>query len=174
MVRRRLEYDNDGSPISQLLNLADEYQRAARDGQWGRAAGCAHRIEDLAQRLTDQALLAADRAQPRQRHAIARAMGLVHGTVNHRIRRELAREAREGRDTPETEEDTMLNQLIADHAERYGLRRELVESTVAAIRSKTRQGWDPAHIAEWCAGHVGADSPYAKKHVISQVVAALR
>lgn len=96
MARRRIEYDNDGSPISQVFNLAKGYMQAAREGQWGRAAGCAHRIEDLARQLTDQALLAADRAQPRQRHAIAREMGLVHGTVNWRIRRALVRE---GRDT---------------------------------------------------------------------------
>lgn len=68
----------------------------------------------------------------------------------------------------------MIDQLIVDHAARYGIRRELVETTVAAIRSKTRQGWEATRIAEWCAGHFGADSPCAKTHVISQVVAALR
>ncbi|MGW3473460.1 hypothetical protein ACWDKQ_34545 [Saccharopolyspora sp. NPDC000995] len=106
MKRTRIDFDNDGGDFARLVNLAADYQRAVTADQWPHAAGAMHQIEDLAERLTDDALVRADEQTPRQRHQIARDMGLVHGTVNNRIKRARARQraesdtAREGATMP--------------------------------------------------------------------------
>ncbi|MFC7344869.1 hypothetical protein [Saccharopolyspora griseoalba] len=82
----RIEFDNDGSRLSQLLNLAEAYRSAMDEGDVARAAGYMHRIENTAARLTDEALLTASKSLPR-REIASRAGWVAHGTVNHRINR---------------------------------------------------------------------------------------
>ena len=83
--RTRIDFDADREPFAGLVHLAAEYQRAVRAEDWPAAAGAAHRIEHLAEQVTDDAMVRAiDTVSARQ---LAAGMGLVHGTVNHRLRR---------------------------------------------------------------------------------------
>lgn len=83
--RTRIDFDADREPFAGLVHLAAEYQRAARTEDWPAAASAAHRIEHLAEQVTDDAMMRAiDTVSARQ---LAAGMGLVHGTVNHRLRR---------------------------------------------------------------------------------------
>jgi len=87
MTRKRIDFDNDGSRFSQLLNLAAEYQRAMANGETAKAAGAMLRAERCAERLTDEALVEADATMSRRAVAEEMGMGLAHGTITHRINR---------------------------------------------------------------------------------------
>lgn len=89
MKRTRIDFDDDGGRFARLVHEAAEYQRAMRSGDIARAAGAMHRVEDAAERLTDEALIRADEQMSRPQ--IAQGMGLVgdwaHKGVAYRIAR---------------------------------------------------------------------------------------
>ena len=114
-MRTRIDFPNDGGPFATVVHLAAEYQRAANADEWAQAAGYMHRIEHLTEKLTDDALLRADEQTPRQRHQIARDMGIVHGTINNRIRRARERAGLDGGQDDETPAHLYLVHRKPDH-----------------------------------------------------------
>ena len=91
MTNRRIEYNaHDGSHYAQLLNQMDAYSRAVADGDQAAAAGAADQVRQLAEQLSDHALLAAVDGHASGR-SIAAQLGVVHGTVQYRIKQARAR-----------------------------------------------------------------------------------
>ncbi len=91
MSRRRIEFDaHDGSYYAQALNQLDAYAKSHADGQQAVAAAAANRAQQASQQLADQALIAAAE-QHTSRRELADELGVVHGTVNYRIKRAHAR-----------------------------------------------------------------------------------
>lgn len=91
MTNRRITYDaDDGSPYAQLLAQLERYTRAVAEGEHATAVRAAEDVRRTAEQLSDRALLAAIDGHASGR-SLAAALGVVHGTVQHRIKQARAR-----------------------------------------------------------------------------------
>lgn len=91
MTNRRITYDaDDGSPYAQLLARLERYSRAVAEGEHATAVRAAEDVRRTAEQLSDRALLAAIDGHASGR-SLAAALGVVHGTVQHRIKQARAR-----------------------------------------------------------------------------------
>lgn len=91
MTNRRITYDaDDGSPYARLLAQLERYTRAVAEGEHAAAVRAAEDVRQAAEGLSDRALLDAIDGHASGR-SLAAALGVVHGTVQHRIKQARAR-----------------------------------------------------------------------------------
>lgn len=91
MTNRRITYDaDDGSRYAELLAQLESYTRAVAEGEHAAAVCAAEAVRQAAEGLSDHALLSAVDGHVSGR-SIAAELGVVHGTVQHRIKQARAR-----------------------------------------------------------------------------------
>lgn len=89
--RRRIEFDASDGGFGVALGELLAYQHAVRAGDWLAASVHAARAEHLLREVADEAIAAA--SGQASRRAVADAIGVAHGTVNHRVWRHCRRQA---------------------------------------------------------------------------------